>query len=83
MNTIGIDMYIKHASRMKRRLKALATTAGVDGPFQYWQDMNLCQVHVTTLMTEQELDDWLYRTDHRCEYIGTFTVPWPLSIKDV
>jgi hypothetical protein len=59
---------------MKKRLKALTTTQDVRGPFQYWQDMSLCQILVTTSMSEEELDDWLYRVDHKCEYIGTFTV---------
>lgn len=73
-NTLGIDMPVKHAKRMKKALKALATTEAVDGPFQYWQDMSLCQMHITTSMTESELDDWLYRVKHGCEYIGTFAL---------
>jgi hypothetical protein len=72
MNNLGIDMLTKHSHRMKKRLKKLVSVEQVDGPFQYWQQPTLCQMQVTTTMTLEELDDWLYTVDHKCEYVGTF-----------
>ena len=69
----GIDMLTKHAHRMKKTLKRLACVEQVAGPFQYHQQPTLCQIHVTTTMTVEELDNWLYTVDHKCEYVGTFS----------
>ncbi len=74
MNTIGIDMSTKHAKKLATHLRKLASVEDVQGPFLYHQDENLCQLHVTTSFTESGLDDWLYRVNHGCDYVGTFVI---------
>lgn len=72
MNKLGIDVKTKTAKKLIARLSTLKTTVKVDGPFEYWQDRNYSQILIDTEWTESQLDDWLYKTKHGCEYIGTF-----------
>ncbi len=74
MNHLGIDVQTRDVKKLMVNLKRLKTTHGVENGGVYWQDKSLSQVHITTTWTEDELDDWLYRVAHGCEYVGTFKI---------
>ena len=74
-NHLGIDVYSRDQRLLISCLKKLKTTisASYNGP--YVVDATYGQILVTTTLTESELDDWLYHTDHGCEYVGVFKTP--------
>ena len=72
MNKLGIDVETEDAKKLITRLSTLKTTIKVNGPFIYSYDENYSQVWIDTEWTEAQLDDWLYKTKHGCEYVGTF-----------
>lgn len=72
MNKLGIDVATRDAKRLIRELRRRKTTISAIGPFVYHQENTTCQVHVDTLLTERQLDDWLYRVHHKCDYVGVF-----------
>lgn len=69
---LGIDVRTKNANELVRRLKGLATTIEVRLGGEYWMDRTCCQVHVTTYMTEDQLDNWLYTACTGIEWLGVF-----------
>lgn len=72
MNHLGIDVLTKDANKLIHRLRRLKTTIGVEYGGAYWEDRSYSQIHIATEMSEDELDDWLYRTKHGCDYQGVF-----------
>jgi hypothetical protein len=64
-----IDTYTKGHKTLIRKLSALKSTIEVyfNGP--YWQDQSLCQVILTTTMSEDQLDHWLWATKG-IDYVG-------------
>jgi hypothetical protein len=73
MNTIGIDVETQFKNNLIRRLNRLKSVVLAEDGGMYHQDLTYSQVLVETAMTEDELDDWLYRTNG-VEYTGTFPV---------
>ncbi len=71
---LGIDVVTRDATKLILRLNKLKTTIRTDNGGMYREDNSYTQIHVLTTKTEEELDDWLYRVKHDCEYVGTFTV---------
>lgn len=74
MNKIGIDVHTKDAIKLIRRLERLVSTRDVAGPFPYREDKNYAQLHLTTALTEKQVEDWLYSTKHGAEYVGTWVI---------
>ena len=74
-NHLGIDVYSRDQKRLISCLKKLKTTISASYNGHYVVDATYGQILVTTTLTEGELDDWLYQTDHGCEYVGVFTAP--------
>lgn len=72
MNKLGIDVETKDAKKLMARLSRLKATVEVDGPFMYNYERNYSQIWIDTEWSEAQLDDWLYKTKHGCEYAGTF-----------
>lgn len=68
---LGIDVPTSHASRVVKRLELLKTTQLVSRQGPYREDPGYTQVWVDTRMTEDELDDWCYRTKG-IEYVGVW-----------
>ena len=71
LNTLGIDVRTRDAKELVARLKALSTTVSARMGGQYREDPAYCQVLVTTSLTEQQLDDWLY-AGVGIDYVGVF-----------
>lgn len=79
MNHLGIDVRTKDAQRLMRRLGRLKSTSYTEFCGVYHADPNYAIVSVTTSMTESELDDWLWRTKHGCDYVGCFSMESPCA----
>ena len=71
-NLLGIDVATRDARKLMRRLKRLKSTEGVEYGGAYWEDRNYSTVFIATTMNSTQLDDWLYRVKHGCDYVGTF-----------
>lgn len=71
MNRLGIDVQTSSVKRLVRRLKRLKAIESVEDGGAYREEPNASQVLLDTVWTEEELDDWLYRTKG-VDYIGTF-----------
>jgi hypothetical protein len=71
-NLLGVDMSTRDYKKLARRLRSLKSTLGINGPMIYHQDPNLCQLHIETTMTENQLDNWLYRVNHGADYVGVY-----------
>lgn len=69
---LGIDVRTKNAKELVRRLSALVTTLEVSHGGEYREDRTCSQVHVTTYMTESQLDNWLYTACTGIEWLGVF-----------
>lgn len=69
---LGIDVRTKNANELVRRLKGLSSTVEVRFGGEYWMDRTCCQVHVTTYMTESQLDNWLYTACTGIDWLGVF-----------
>ena len=72
MNRLGIDVRTKDANKLNSHLRRLKSTISIEYGGAYWEDLSYSQIHITTTLSESDLDDWLYRVNHRCEYVGTF-----------
>lgn len=68
---IGIDVRTKDARKLMGKLRRLASTRSVEPAGTYRQDPAWQQVHLTTTMTLEDLDDWLWKRSS-VEYAGTF-----------
>jgi len=72
MNHLGIDVRTKDDKKLIAALKRLKSTESVIDGGMYHDEIGYSQVHVDTTMTEDMLDDWLYRVKHGAEYVGVF-----------
>jgi hypothetical protein len=73
MRMIGIDVLTEDAARLVEELEALAHVNFADNAGQYLQDRGTSQVLVSTDLTEEQLEDWLYEHSE-AEYVGIFFV---------
>lgn len=84
VNQFGIDVYcgrvtkdgdlvksLADANFLVRRLWKLKRTFYIEGPFSYNQDEYHAQVWVDTTMTEEALENWLWKTKG-IAYLGVF-----------
>ena len=71
LRRIGIDVRTRDAEVLARRLRQLASTHYAEPAGVYQQDPAWQQVHLTTTMTLEDLDDWLWKRSN-VEYAGTF-----------
>ena len=70
IHNLGIDVATKDVRNLVNRLKKLKTVQdAVDGG-AYREDAYYSQVHVTTEMTEGQLDGWLCNTTY--SFVGVF-----------
>lgn len=68
---IGIDVRTKDLNKLASRLKRLGTTRLVEFGGTYREDPAWSQVHLTTTMTLEDLDDWLWKRSG-VDYAGTW-----------
>lgn len=73
INKLGIDVMTRDAARLIKRLARLKTTHDAQDGGAYRMDTTYSQVAIDTTWGEDELEDWLYKVNHGCEYVGTFT----------
>ena len=72
IKSIGIDVETRHSKKLLGRLLRLKSTRfGFIQTYSF--DPNYSQVIIETTKTEQQVDDWLYKIKHGCEYVGTFS----------
>ena len=71
MNRFGIDVYTCDMHWLRLRLSRLASVVSAELGGIYHAIPECAQVHVTTTMTEEQLEDWLY-TRSVGEWIGVF-----------
>ena len=71
-NELGIDVETRDKNRLIKRLAKLKSTQLVEDGGIYQEDTSYSQVHITTDWSEDELDDWLYKVNHQCEYVGVW-----------
>lgn len=69
---LGIDVRTADVAKLMARLKRLTTTASVGDGGAYWEDPSYSQIHLTTTLSEEEIDDWLWAAEHGCDYVGVF-----------
>lgn len=74
MQTWGIDVATHDAKRLMIELLKLETTEHVESMGAYYQMPKYTQVQITTTWDQDQLDDWLYKTNHGYDYVGTFGV---------
>ena len=74
MQTLGIDVATHDAKRLMIELLKLETTEHVESMGAYHQMPEYTQVKITTTWDQDQLDDWLYKNTHGCDYVGTFGV---------
>lgn len=74
MPKIGIDVATRDARRLVARLKRLKSThaAGIIGT--YHADPAYSQIWVDTGRSVEDLEDWLWRVNHGCDYVGVFEI---------
>lgn len=71
MNNLLIDVATKDAGKLISRLKRLKSTAHVWSAGQYRMDSSYTLIHIDTTKTEDQLDDWLYKSG--LDYVGACT----------
>ena len=73
MAHLGIDVYTKHCKKLINRLSKLKSTLAIANSGAYREDQTYSKILIETTFTEDELDKWLYSTNHGCDYVGVFT----------
>jgi len=69
-NTFIIDHETRNVNLTIRALGKLKTTQACQFSGQYHQDPDYCQVYVETVLTEEQLDHWLWSTKSVGDYVG-------------
>lgn len=77
MNNIGIDCATKDVNNLMRRLSRLKNVESVETLGMYHQDTTYTKLSVITSMTEDEVENWLYKNNF--DYVGTFVIEWNFS----
>lgn len=72
LRNLGIDVWTKDARKLRTRLKRLKSTISVEDGGMYREGPEYSQIHITTIMTQDELDHWLWATKHGCGCVGVF-----------
>lgn len=67
-NAFIVDVETKDKNNIIRRLSALKSTIAVVDGGAYCQDPLYSQVHIVSNLTEDQLDDWLYKNNF--DYVG-------------
>jgi len=70
---LGIDIWTVHRSKLQQWLGRLKSTMEIENGGQYHQCPEESQLWITTTMSQEELEGWLYRVNHGCEYTGVFS----------
>jgi len=70
--SLGIDVRTKDKKKLITRLARLKSTVSISDGGEYSMDRTYSQIHIDTHMTEEQLDNWLYRVKHGADYQGTF-----------
>lgn len=76
MNRLGIDCDTPNKGALMRRLARLKSVESATDGGEYREDRSYSQIHVTTTMTESELEDWLYKYSP-IDYVGVFKMEAP------
>lgn len=71
IHRLGIDVETHSASTLVRRLGQLKTTFNISNAGAYREDPGYTQGWVDTRMTEDEMEDWLYRAKG-IDYVGVW-----------
>lgn len=71
IHRLGIDVETRCASALVRKLGQLKTTFNISNAGAYREDPGYTQVWVDTRMTEEEMEDWLYRAKG-IDYVGVW-----------
>ena len=71
VHKLGIDAPVKGHLTLLNRLRRLKSTQRCTYVGPYTDEPSTCQIHIYTTMTENELDQWLYKTKG-IDYIGVF-----------
>jgi len=72
IHRLGIDVATRDLNKLRKRLEAMAKVLDLRGAGAYRADQSYSQLWLDTYWTEAELDDWLYRVKHGCDYVGVF-----------
>lgn len=73
VNNLGIDGFTQDATNLIDALRASDKVVSVSGPFPYPEDDRLCQLHVNTPMSEDELENFLFANKDVPDFQGVFT----------
>lgn len=74
MQTWGIDVATTDVTKMIKALSDLENVEHVESMGAYLQIPEYTQIHLSTTWDQDQLDDWLYKNTHGCDYVGTFGV---------
>lgn len=74
MQTWGIDVATVDATKMIKALSDLDNVESVESMGAYHEIPEYTQIHLSTTWDQDQLDDWLYKNTHGCDYVGTFGV---------
>lgn len=74
MQTWGIDVATVDATKMIKALSDLDNVESVESMGAYQQIPEYTQIHLSTTWDQDQLDNWLYKNTHGCDYVGTFGV---------
>ena len=70
MHDLIIDVATSDCKKLINKLKKLKSTLSICNGGQYRECMGYSQIHITTTKTENDMDDWLYKVKHNCDYVG-------------
>ena len=62
VNYLGIDIESYIVKEAIRRLQTLSTTVEINNLGMYREDRDWTKLHIKTTFTEEQLDDWFYKT---------------------
>lgn len=68
---LGIDVETRCVANLKKRLGDLKTTFALHNAGAYREDPAYTQIWVDTRMTEEQLEEWLYRAKG-IDYVGVW-----------
>ena len=74
INHLIIDVLTKDAKKLANRLKRLRSTIEIESIAPYRECMEYSQLILYTTKTEDQMDEWLYKTKHNCDYVGVVTI---------
>ena len=72
MNKLIIDVHTRDVVRIVYQLKRLKSTGEISYA-EYRECQECSQILIETKMTEEQMDEWLYKTKSIPDYIGVVT----------